>query len=81
VASKYGTMLMMGMAMRVADDVLNEGQDAKIKEIRDEMHGRILETNREVERQSDIEVIPIQKLVRVQLGSGLMIAEHLKDGR
>ncbi len=81
VARKYGSMLMMGMAMRVADDVLSEGGDAKIEEIRDEIHEWILETNREVEKQSDIEVIPIQKLVRVQLGSGLVIAEYLKDGR
>jgi hypothetical protein len=81
VARRYGTVLMMGMAMRVADDVLSVRGDKKIEEIRDEIHGWILETNREVERRSDIEVIPIQKLVRVQLGSGLMIAEHLKDGR
>ncbi len=39
----------------------------------------MLETNRKVEAESDIEVISIQKLVRVQLGSGLMIMEHLRD--
>jgi hypothetical protein len=78
VASRYGTMFMMGMAMRVADEALIRGPDAGIRGIRDEIRDRMLETNGEVEESSDIEVIPIQKLVRVQLGSGLMIAEHLK---
>ena len=73
VASRYRTMFMMGMAMRVADEALSRGPYAGI---RDEIHDRMLET---VEEASDIEVIPIQKLVRVQLGSGLMIAEHLKN--
>ena len=79
VASRFGTMFMMGMAMRVADEALCRGPDAGIQGIRDEIRERMLETNREVEEASDIEVIPIQKLVRVQLGSGLMIAEHLKN--
>ena len=73
VASRYRPMFMMGMAMRVADEALSRGADAGI---RDEIRDRMLET---VEEASDIEVIPIQKLVRVQLGSGLMIAEHLKN--
>jgi hypothetical protein len=79
VASKYGTMFMMGMAMRVADEALSRGPDAGIRGIQDEIRERMLETNREVEEASDIEVISIQKLVRVQLGSGLMIAKHLKN--
>jgi hypothetical protein len=79
VASRYGTMFMMGMAMRVADEALSRGPDAGIQGIRDEVRERMLVTSREIEEASDIEVIPIQKLVRVQLGSGLMIAEHLKN--
>jgi hypothetical protein len=79
IARKFGTMFRLGMTMRVADEVLSRGVDPKIQGIRDEIEERILETNRDVEAESDIEVIPIQKLVRVQLGSGLMIAEHLKN--
>jgi hypothetical protein len=79
IARKFGTMFRLGMTMRVADEVLSRGADPKIQGIRDEIEERILETNRDVEAESDIEVIPIQKLVRVQLGSGLMIAEHLKN--
>ena len=79
VAKRFGTMFRLGMTMRVADEVLGRGADPEIQGIRDEIEKRMLETNREVEAESDIEVIPIQKLVRVQLGSGLMIMEHLRD--
>ncbi len=37
----------------------------------------MLETKREI-KKTEIDVIPIQKIVRIQLGSGLMIANHLK---
>jgi hypothetical protein len=79
VARKFGTMFRLGMTMRVADEVLGRGADPEVQGIRDEIEARMLETNREVEAESDIEVISIQKLVRVQLGSGLMIMEHLRD--
>ncbi|UCD45863.1 MAG: hypothetical protein JSV27_05100 [Candidatus Bathyarchaeota archaeon] len=79
VARKFGTMFRLGMTMRVADEVLRRGADPEIQGIRNEIEARMLETNREVEAESDIEVIPIQKLVRVQLGSGLMIMEQLRD--
>jgi hypothetical protein len=79
VARKFGNMFRLGMTMRVADEVLGKGADLEIQEVRDEIEERMLETNREVEAKSDIKVIPIQKLVRVQLGSGLMIMEHLRN--
>jgi hypothetical protein len=79
VARKFGTMFRLGMTMRVAEEVLGRGADPEIQGIQDEIEARMLETNREVEAESDIEVISIQKLVRVQLGSGLMVMEHLRD--
>jgi hypothetical protein len=79
VARKFGTMFRLGMTLRVADEVLSCGRNTKIQGIRDEIEARIVETNREVDAESDIEVIPIQKLVRVQLGSGLMVMEHLRN--
>ncbi|EMR73390.1 Zinc carboxypeptidase [Thaumarchaeota archaeon SCGC AB-539-E09] len=79
VARKFGTMFRLGMTLRVADEILSKGADLKIQRILDEIEEHILQTNKEVEAESDIEVIPIQKLVRIQLGSGLMIMEHLKN--
>jgi hypothetical protein len=38
----------------------------------------VVEMNREIEEKTEIEFIPIQRLVRIQLGSGLMIAYHMK---
>jgi len=46
---------------------------------REEIHARLLETNEAVAKEAEIEVIPIQKLVRIQLGSGLLIAKHLNN--
>jgi len=79
VSTKFYSMLRMGMALRVADQSMAGGETPKIRGIREEIHARLLEKNDVVAREADIEVIPIQKLVRIQLGSGLMIAEHLKD--
>ncbi len=78
VAGRFGSMLRMGMMLRVADQALKRGRHKGIEGIVEEIRNRILETNREIEKETNIEVIPIQKLVRVQLGSGLMTAEHLK---
>ena len=79
VAGKFGSMLRMGMALRVSDQTLERGPNKEIEKIKEEIYGRIMETNHEVENETDIEIIPIQKLVRVQLGSGLMIADHLRE--
>ena len=79
VARKFGSMLRMGMALRVADQALENGPKMETEKIKEEIYGRIMETNHEVENETDIEIIPIQKLVRVQLGSGLMIADHLRE--
>ena len=79
VSTKFYSMLRMGMALRVADQALGTGPDRKLETAREEIHGRLLETNDAVMKEAEIEVIPIQKLVRIQLGSGLMIAEHLKS--
>jgi len=79
VSTKFYSMLRMGMALRVADQALATGPDRKLETAREEIHGRLLETNDAVMKEAEIEVIPIQKLVRIQLGSGLMIAEHLKS--
>jgi len=78
VAGRFGSMLRMGMALRVADQALTRGPDTEVGEIREEIHGRILEIDHEIEEKTEIEIIPIQKLVRIQLGSGLMVADHLK---
>jgi len=78
VAGRFGSMLKMGMELRVADQALTKGPDREVEEIREKIHNRMLETNREIEEKTEIEVIPIQRLVRIQLGSGLMIADHLK---
>ena len=78
VSTKFYSMLRMGMALRVADQSMAGGKTPKIHGIREEIHARLLEKNDVVAREAEIEVIPIQKLVRIQLGSGLMIAEYLK---
>ena len=78
VASKFGTMLRMGMTLRVMDQVLKTKPSRQIEGIKDEIYGKILEMDREVQRKSKIEIISIKKLVRVQLGSALIVLGHLR---
>jgi hypothetical protein len=79
VSTKFYSMLRMGMTLRVADQALASGPDRELEAVREEIHARLLETNEAVAKEAEIEVIPIRKLVRIQLGSGLLIAKHLND--
>ncbi len=78
VARKFSNMLRMGMVLRVVDQVLKTEPSREVEEIREEIYGKILEMDRELQREAKIEVIPIRKLVRVQLGSALIVADYLK---
>ena len=79
VSTRFYSMLRLGMILRVADEALASGADREVELAREEVHGRLLEVNDAVAGEAEIEVIPIRKLVRTQLGSGLMMAEHLKS--
>jgi hypothetical protein len=79
VSTKFYSILRMGMTLRVADQALASGPDRELEAAREEIHARLLETNEAVAKEAEIEVIPIQKLVRIQLGSGLLIAKHLNN--
>jgi hypothetical protein len=77
VSTRFYSMLRLGMILRVADEALASGADREVELAREEVHSRLLEVNDDVAGEAEIEVIPIRKLVRTQLGSGLIMAEHL----
>lgn len=79
VARKFGAMLTMGMTLRVADHVLKTRPNSEVEQARDEIYEKILETDKELGKEAKIELIPIRKLVRTQLGSGIIIAEYLRS--
>ncbi|MGD2142004.1 MAG: hypothetical protein PVH79_00820, partial [Candidatus Bathyarchaeota archaeon] len=79
VSTKFYSMLRMGTTLRVADQTLASKPDREIKAAKEEIQRKLLETNDTILKEAEIEVIPIQKLVRIQLGSGLLIAEYLRN--
>lgn len=70
VVSRFYGLLSFGMLYRCAKDTKNE-------KIEKEVLKKIKEWNEELEKQLKYKVIPIQSLVRVQLGSALFAAEYI----
>jgi hypothetical protein len=67
VANKLDQMLILGMTRRLAEGT----------EYAKEIHDRMLQINDEFESVCDLMVIPIRKLVQVQLGSALLVMNYL----
>lgn len=72
VISRFNGLLFYGMLYRCVKDTKNE-------KIEKEVLKRLSEWNEELEKQLNYKVIPIQSLVRVQLGSALFAAEYVRS--
>lgn len=72
VISRFDVLLSFGMLYRCVKDTKNE-------KIEKEILKKIIEWNKELEKQLNYRVIPIQSLVRVQLGSALFAAEYIRS--
>jgi len=70
VLSRYYGILSFGMLYRCVKDTGNQ-------KIEEEVLKKIREWNQELEKQLNYKVIPIQSLVRVQLGSAMFTAEYI----
>jgi len=72
VISRFYGLLSFGMLYRCVKDTKNE-------KIEKEVLKKTIEWNKELEKQLNYRVIPIQSLVRVQLGSALFAAEYIRS--
>ncbi len=72
VISRFNGLLFYGMLYRCVKDTKNE-------KIEKEVLKRLSEWNEKLEKQLNYKVIPIQSLVRVQLGSALFAAEYVRS--
>ena len=79
VGTKFYSMLRLGMTLRVVDQTLAINTDKELTKVKEEIFCKLIDLNQELLNEAKIEVIPIQKLVKIQIGSGLMIAHHLAN--
>jgi len=70
VLSRFYGLLSFGMLYRCVKDTENQKVESEVLK-------KTTEWNKELEKQLNYKVIPIQSLVRVQLGSALYTAEYI----
>ncbi|MHB8928341.1 MAG: M14 family zinc carboxypeptidase [Bacillota bacterium] len=82
--NKFYRLLMLGMAARLAALEIGKGGGAttdpavaRLAKVRDEVLAELDRRNTELEAELNYEVIPIRKLVSVQLATGLRAAEFV----
>jgi hypothetical protein len=79
VASRYYSSLRVGMLARLCEEVVSTHPELKneISSIKSEIDLRVKQIIDEVLKETSFEIIPIQKLVKVQVGSALIAIRHL----
>ncbi len=78
-ATRYYSVLRPAMVARLCDEAtaIHPAKKKELSEIRSELDEYVESTVKDMLRGTNFEVIPIQKLVRVQVGSALNCIEHL----
>ncbi len=79
LVSKFYSMLITGLFLRMIEHQLEESQNKVLKDLAEEIKGKLLELNEIVEEGMNYQVIPIKKLVTVQLAAGLYTMLHIKE--
>ncbi|MFX1411820.1 MAG: M14 family zinc carboxypeptidase [Promethearchaeota archaeon] len=80
VASRYYSSFRLAMLGRLCEEIMISHPELKDKVlgIKPELDLRVQQIVDDVLNQTDFEVIPIQKLVKVQIGSALIAIQNLK---
>ncbi|MFX1316674.1 MAG: M14 family zinc carboxypeptidase [Promethearchaeota archaeon] len=80
VASHYYSSLRLAMLGRLCEEIMLSHPEVKdrIYQVKSELDLRVHQIIDDVLKQTDFEVIPIQKLVKVQIGSALIAIQNLK---
>ncbi len=80
VINKSNPMFMMGMFLRMIDaQVAAAGEEVALTQGRERVNGELEALSQELASELEYSVIPIQKLVRVQVGSALLAADYAKE--
>ena len=80
VASRYYIALQLGMIARLCEEVLlnHPEHNEEIYALKKKIDARVEHIVNDVLKKTDFEIIPIQKLVKVQVGTALIVLNHLK---
>lgn len=81
VAPKDTHICTFGKFLRVIKESYKSTKKPYLKDLEQEIHKKILSINDEIINNSNIQIIPIQNLVRVQLGSALEVVRYIKNKR
>jgi hypothetical protein len=80
VINKSNPMFMMGMFLRMIDaQVAAAGEEVALTQGRERVNGELEALSQELASELEYSVIPIQQLVRVQVGSALLAADYAKE--
>jgi len=88
LVSKFYKSLSYGLLVRMAETTLEEAQQEGslaeeglnlLKEKMNEAEGKLKSLTELLEDEMDYSIVPIQKLIRIQLESGLDVIEFLKN--
>jgi hypothetical protein len=79
ISSKYYLLLYISMIARLCDEVIlkNPGKKSELLKVKTDLHEWVEKRIDELLTHTNFEVIPIQKLVRVQIGSAFITLENL----
>ncbi|RKX56239.1 MAG: hypothetical protein DRP50_00815 [Thermotoga sp.] len=80
LVSKFYRMLIWGMFRRMLLINYEASKDMDLKSAADDVYQKLQSLNEKLEKGLNYTVIPIQKLVKVQLMAGLYSALHVKEG-
>ncbi len=81
LVSKFYSMLITGLFLRMITYQLELGFDKRLSDLAEKVKERLSELDEIVEREMNYSVIPIKKLVTVQLAAGLYTMLYVKEIR
>ncbi len=79
VLGRFHRLLGLGMFVRMLDAQIAAGESPSLRAARDKVSAAFDTLAAELEKEVEYTPIPIQKLVRVQLGSGLLAAAYAAE--
>jgi len=79
LVSKFYSMLITGLFLRMVNYQLEESYEKRLADLAKEVKDKLLELNEIVEKGMNYQVIPIKKLVTVQLAAGLYTMLHIRE--
>jgi hypothetical protein len=77
VLKKFSQMPVLGMVGRLLKEAEARTENHKLGQLHDIVRSRLVQLNNAILQESEPQVIPIEKLVRIQLQSAIICLKHL----